>query len=194
MAQERFARYNQKNFPPSCSLKVDLRKAFDSMEWDFLEASLRLFKFPSRFRSWIMECISMVSYFIYLNGGVHGYFQGARGLRQEALEEFGHLSGLYANPSKSQLLLSKSAATTASDLLPVLNFQLGSLPVKYLGLPLVSSKLSVADCRFLLLKLTSASLVGVPFNSLSLLALNSSNLFYALSACIGHLHSFYQKV
>ncbi|KAL0284590.1 UNVERIFIED_CONTAM: hypothetical protein Sradi_7192800 [Sesamum radiatum] len=68
------------------------------------------------------------------------------------LEEFGNLSGLFVNPSKSQLLLSKSAATTISDLLSVLNFHLGSLPVTYLGLPMVSSKLFVSDCRSLLLK------------------------------------------
>ncbi|KAK4383215.1 hypothetical protein Sango_2797700 [Sesamum angolense] len=36
LAQELFSGYNQCRFPPRCALKVDLRKVFDTVEWDFL--------------------------------------------------------------------------------------------------------------------------------------------------------------
>ncbi|KAL0284497.1 UNVERIFIED_CONTAM: hypothetical protein Sradi_7195800 [Sesamum radiatum] len=45
LAQELFSGYNQKHLPPRCALKVDLRKAYDTVEWDFLTAVLILFGF-----------------------------------------------------------------------------------------------------------------------------------------------------
>ncbi|KAK4384179.1 hypothetical protein Sango_3083900 [Sesamum angolense] len=70
LAQELLAGYNQAKLPPRCTIKIDLQKAYDSVEWDFL------------------------------------------------IEE-------------------------------------GFLPVKYLGVPLISSRLTMADCKPLIDKLDS---------------------------------------
>ncbi|KAL0444908.1 UNVERIFIED_CONTAM: hypothetical protein Slati_2213500 [Sesamum latifolium] len=49
LAQELFYGYNQQHLPPRCALKVDHRKAYDTVEWDFLRAVLILFGFPEKF-------------------------------------------------------------------------------------------------------------------------------------------------
>ena len=82
LAQELFTGYNQARLPPHCALKVDIRKAYDTVEWDFLLAVLQLFDFPLTFTRWIEECVTTTSFSIGLNGNPHGFFIGARGLRQ----------------------------------------------------------------------------------------------------------------
>ncbi|KAL0445474.1 UNVERIFIED_CONTAM: hypothetical protein Slati_1675300 [Sesamum latifolium] len=82
LAQELFNGYNQQHLPPRCALKVDLRKAYDTVEWDFLSAVLTLFGFLEQFILWIEECVTMPSFSVCLNGSPHGFFKGARGLRQ----------------------------------------------------------------------------------------------------------------
>ncbi|KAK4384654.1 hypothetical protein Sango_3038900 [Sesamum angolense] len=171
-------------------------------------------------RVWIEECVTSAQYSVVVNGGVHGFFAGARGLRQgdpmspylfvlvmevlhmilqqlieqdgefqyhwickdfnlfqlsfaddlllfckadvrsvvlfgRGLDTFATLSGLHTNPQKSQLIISKAALGLRESLLATLGFQEGHLPVRYLGLPLISARLSVADCQPLLQKIDS---------------------------------------
>ncbi|KAL2248024.1 UNVERIFIED_CONTAM: hypothetical protein Sindi_2654700 [Sesamum indicum] len=82
LAQELLTGYNQVRLPPRCTLKVDIRKAYDTVEWDFLFAVLQLFGFPQTFTRWIEECVTTAAFSIDLNGNPHGFFAGARGLRQ----------------------------------------------------------------------------------------------------------------
>ncbi|KAL0455413.1 UNVERIFIED_CONTAM: Retrovirus-related Pol polyprotein from type-2 retrotransposable element R2DM [Sesamum latifolium] len=82
IGQELFHGYNRQNLPPCCALKVDLRKAYDTLEWDFIHAMLSVFGFPEKMIMWIVECISTTTYSVALNGELHGFFPGARGIRQ----------------------------------------------------------------------------------------------------------------
>lgn len=59
---------------------------------------------------------------------------------------FSSMSGLHVNHSKSQIFLSNASVNVQTELVQNLGFQLGKLPVKYLGVPLISSRLSIADC------------------------------------------------
>ncbi|KAK4384673.1 hypothetical protein Sango_3037300 [Sesamum angolense] len=70
------------------------------------------------------------------------------------LDLFAKLSGLHTNPQKSQLIISK-AASGSVILCSTLGFQEGHLPVRYLGLPLISARLSITDCQTLLQKIDS---------------------------------------
>ncbi|KAL2252836.1 UNVERIFIED_CONTAM: Retrovirus-related Pol polyprotein from type-1 retrotransposable element R2 [Sesamum indicum] len=80
--KELFTGYNQARLPPRCALKVDIRKAYDMVEWDFMIAAMELFGFPSPFVKWIEVCVTTPSFSVGLNGKPHGFFKGARGLRQ----------------------------------------------------------------------------------------------------------------
>ncbi|KAL2247989.1 UNVERIFIED_CONTAM: hypothetical protein Sindi_2651200 [Sesamum indicum] len=218
LAQELFTGYNQARLPPRCALKVDIRKAYDTVEWDFLLAVLQLFGFPPTFTRWIEECVTTTSFSIGLNGNPHGFFIGARGLRQGdplspylfvlvmeilhmgflqlieqdgqfkyhwkcepakvfqlgfaddlllfsradlasinvlkmGLDRFAEWSGLRLNVQKSHVIISRSAQGWKNQILEAMGFQEGELPMRYLGLPLLSSRLSISDCQPLLLKI-----------------------------------------
>ncbi|KAL0443759.1 UNVERIFIED_CONTAM: hypothetical protein Slati_2098600 [Sesamum latifolium] len=68
-------------------------------------------------------------------------------LFKKGLEMFVALSRLHMSPTKSHLILSKSAQYNRDRLLRVLGFQEGQLPVRYPGLPLIASRLSLSDCK-----------------------------------------------
>ena len=43
---------------------------------------LTVMQFPSRYVDWIRSCITNSMFSISINGGLVGYFKGARGVRQ----------------------------------------------------------------------------------------------------------------
>lgn len=63
-------------------LKVDVSKAYDRLEWGFLEQMLNRFGFPSIWIQRVMQCVQTVSYSFVLDGKVFGDVQPQRGLRQ----------------------------------------------------------------------------------------------------------------
>lgn len=62
--------------------KIDLQKAYDSVEWVFLEQVLEALCFPRKFIQWLIECVQTVNYTILVNGEPTTPFDIARGLRQ----------------------------------------------------------------------------------------------------------------
>lgn len=74
--------YQKIRGPSCCAIKVDIMKAFDTVNWDYLMSILTQMNFPHRFRNWIYLCISTSSYSINLNESLTGHFKASRGLRQ----------------------------------------------------------------------------------------------------------------
>ncbi|XP_074305567.1 uncharacterized protein LOC141640785 [Silene latifolia] len=74
--------YNRKAASPRCMFKIDLQKAYDTVEWDFVEQLLHGLQFPPDFPSKVMACVRSTSFSLCLNGNCFGYFKGKRGLRQ----------------------------------------------------------------------------------------------------------------
>ncbi|KAL2253455.1 UNVERIFIED_CONTAM: Retrovirus-related Pol polyprotein from type-2 retrotransposable element R2DM [Sesamum indicum] len=82
LAQEMVRQYSRKRISPRCTINIDLRKAFDSVSWTFLSRVLHGYGFPPLFISWIMECVCNSFFSVAMNGSLHGFFPGKKGLRQ----------------------------------------------------------------------------------------------------------------
>ncbi|KAL2235437.1 UNVERIFIED_CONTAM: hypothetical protein Sindi_1275900 [Sesamum indicum] len=72
---------------------------------------------------------------------------------KRGLDRFAVWSGLRLNVQKSYLIISRSAQGLREEMLEALGFQEELLPLRYLGLPLLSSRLTIADCQPLLVKI-----------------------------------------
>ncbi|KAJ9536716.1 hypothetical protein OSB04_un000101 [Centaurea solstitialis] len=220
MAYELVQGYDRQNGPPRCSFKIDIQKAYDSVDWCFLCTILDRMGFHPIMRHWIMELVATTSFSIMVNGDSHGFFKGERGIRQgcplspylftlvmeafsaifmhkvmtdqrfafhrgceglslthlcfaddlmvfargdvgsvvvlkEVLAEFGSISGLKPSLAKSAVYFSNVDPDTQHSILQVLSFQVGTLPFRYLGVPLSSKKLVVADFAILVDKVRS---------------------------------------
>lgn len=219
LAQELLRNYHRASGPSRCALKIDLRKAFDTISWNSLFKILRQLQFPNTFIDWVHACISTAMFSIKINGSLAGYFGSTRGLRQgdplspylfvlvmellsmklesgtkhqdfnfhwrtkdcqlthlffaddvlifchgsyqsvaiihSCIHSFSLYSGLIPNVQKSHCFLANTDSSTTTRILSLLGFPLGQLPIKFLGVPLISTKLTYTDCKPLIHRLTS---------------------------------------
>jgi len=63
------------------AVKTNISKAYDRIEWRFLEEVLKK-GFDNSWINWIMECVRTVSFSVLINGSPYGQFEPTRGLRQ----------------------------------------------------------------------------------------------------------------
>ncbi|XP_022003153.1 uncharacterized protein LOC110900576 [Helianthus annuus] len=66
-----------------------------------------------------------------------------------SLKEFEEVSGLVPSNSKSTVFICNVPSRTKSRILELIPFEEGKLPIKYLGVPLLASRLLVKDCKVL---------------------------------------------
>lgn len=64
------------------AVKLDLQKAYDRVNWSFIQTVLTNFGFDSGFTKWISACLSSVSSEVLVNGGKSDQFKPSKGLRQ----------------------------------------------------------------------------------------------------------------
>ncbi|XP_021985901.1 uncharacterized protein LOC110882124 [Helianthus annuus] len=220
LTQELMHNYHLNRGPARCAFKIDIQKAYDTVSWSFLKAILIRFGFDQRMVQRIMMCVSTASYSLSVNGNLHGFFKGKRGLRQgdpmspylftlimevlslllqqaadvnssfkfhhqcakqriinvsfaddlfifvhadicsvkkvrDALEIFTSWSGLVPSPTKSTAYFSNVPSLVKQQILSLMPFQEGNLPVRYLGVPLISTKLIFKDCKILIDRMES---------------------------------------
>ena len=64
------------------AIKVDLQKAYDHINWHFLQTVLSQLGFSPTFVNWILQCVTTVTSSILVNGSRIEQFFPTRGLRQ----------------------------------------------------------------------------------------------------------------
>jgi len=219
LTQELIHNYHLNNGPARCALKIDLKKAFDTVSWEFILAGLAAIAIPPAMITWITTYITTAHYSISINGESHGFFKASRGIRQgdplspylfvlamaglggiiqqtiqqstfkyhwrckptgithicfaddlmlfchadpasigvlkSSLDKFSMLSGLSINLGKSSMYLSGIDDTLQSNIQRQIGIQQQHLPVRYLGVPLISTRLTHTDCILLVERITS---------------------------------------
>ncbi|XP_059639948.1 uncharacterized protein LOC132282327 [Cornus florida] len=134
LAQKLLQGYHKQLTPPRGAMKVDFMKAFDSVGCRRLAISHLIF----------VDDLLLFSY---------SDLASAATLKQ-ALDHFTSLSGLKINCSKSKFFISRVGNTITEDIKNLLRFDLGSLPNKYLTVPLIATRLKASNCRGLVENVT----------------------------------------
>ena len=219
LASELVKNYHKEEVSPRCVVKIDISKAFDSVQWSFVLKSLEALGVPEKFIHWIKLCITTPSFSVQVNGDLAGYFQSTRGLRQgcsvspylfvlcmnvlshkidkavekgkfkfhpqckeisltylcfaddlmvfvegskESIEgalsvfdEFAVWSGLFISIEKSTIYMACVSVEEKGRILANFSFADGDLPVRYLGLPLMTQGMKKQDFLPLVKKIRS---------------------------------------
>jgi len=209
LATELVKDYHKESVSSRCAIKIDISKAFNSVQWSFIRNILLSMDFPMEFVHWIMLCISTASFSVQVNGELVGFFQSKRGLRQgcslspylfvmsmdvlsklldqaasakkfgyhsrckelslthlsfaddlmvlsdgkvrsidgivEVFDIFAKFSGLKISMEKSTIYLAGVTEDVYHEIQNRYQFDVGQLPVRYLGLPLVTKRLTATD-------------------------------------------------
>lgn len=73
-AQEVVRDYHSNQGLPRCIMKVDIKKAFDYVSWDFLLTVMIVLNFRPRFIHWVTMCLTTPIYSVKINGVTEGFF------------------------------------------------------------------------------------------------------------------------
>ncbi|GJU75270.1 retrotransposon protein, putative, ty1-copia subclass [Tanacetum coccineum] len=81
----------------------------------------------------------------------HGDTESVKVIKK-SLEEFSGFSGLVPNLQKSAIFYGGLTSAEQQNILDIIPFFIGKLPVRYLGVPFIIKKLSTSDCKPLISK------------------------------------------
>ncbi|XP_074313830.1 uncharacterized protein LOC141649026 [Silene latifolia] len=104
---------------------VDMKKAYDSVSWDFLEHMMHALKFPDHFTNLL-----------------------------RAFATFSTATGLQMNSLKSNIYFNGVQSSVKHDILQVSGFMEETTPFKYLGVPIIAGRLSIQHCAVLIDRIT----------------------------------------
>lgn len=64
------------------AIKLDISKAYNRVEWKYLDSAMQALGFNAKWRKLIMDCITTVNYLVLVNGQPSTTFRPTWGLRQ----------------------------------------------------------------------------------------------------------------
>lgn len=70
MAQKLINGYSWNSISPRCALKVNLQKAFDTIDLGFMLKVLKILQFPIQFIKWIRNFLTKSRFSVAINGGL----------------------------------------------------------------------------------------------------------------------------
>ncbi|GKE91019.1 RNA-directed DNA polymerase, eukaryota, reverse transcriptase zinc-binding domain protein [Tanacetum coccineum] len=68
---------------------------------------------------------------------------------RDSINEFGDYSVLLPNFNKSTIFFGSVSGEVQEDIMKVMHFKKGKLPMKYLGVPLIAKRLGIMNCKCL---------------------------------------------
>ncbi|XP_019150238.1 PREDICTED: uncharacterized protein LOC109147056 [Ipomoea nil] len=109
------------------ALKLDMAKAYDHMEWSFLQRMLRALGFDDRWVELLMMCVTTVSYSVLAQEA---------GVVKRCLADYEKMSGQAVNYHKSNICFSKNTRDEIrEEIASILGVVQAQNFGKYLGLP-----------------------------------------------------------
>jgi hypothetical protein len=66
----------------ACPVKLDMAKAYDRVEWNYLHPIVGALGFSERWCDLVMKCVTSVSFSVRINGMFSPTFNPIRGIRQ----------------------------------------------------------------------------------------------------------------
>ncbi|XP_028057939.1 uncharacterized protein LOC114261825 [Camellia sinensis] len=153
LSQELMRGYHRTSSSPRCAMKVDIMKASDNVRWDFMIDVLKVMDFPHQFIHWIQACMTSPSFSICINDSLQeGIFLLPMLLRRALMSSKLYLAFLLA--LIKVVFFSGCEKKLRDEVMGILKFPEGFLPVRYLGVPLISTKLKASECLQLVEKIT----------------------------------------
>ncbi|XP_074291736.1 uncharacterized protein LOC141618530 [Silene latifolia] len=177
--------YNRKAASPRCLVKIDLRKAYDTVEWEFLSQMLSALKFPQKFIDLVMlnHLLFADDLLLFSKGDEVSIMWLLR-----AFSTFSIASGLSLNKEKSDIYFNRMPQASINTILQVFGFKRGSLPFRYLGVPISSKKLTKNEGMKLIDKITAR------IRSWGARHLTYFGRLVLVNAVLSSLHSYWSSV